>query len=723
MATNEGVEIIIKATDQYTSTIKKIEASNQLFGQSIKNVEKEIAALETYMIKLVSAGIKPTSASIKLLQMNLDALKGTLVQTQNAAAGAGKAIGGTAGDLKKSNQQWTNLALVVQDLPFGFRGIQNNLPALIGSVAGAGGALYFAGSAIIALFTAWDLGLFGTKKKTKELKDETDSLISSMSQEATRVNSLISVLNNESETRERKNRAIKELQKINPDIFKGLKLEGDKVKDLNKFYNAYIENLKNAILLKQDELELEKLIKEDLKRKPVLTTISTTNPLATGKKLLEANLGILRSTDNITGQINLKDKVIINDLGEQNKRLTKREELLARIAKRSGSVELGTDGSDKPAKEVKDTYLKDFSDAIKEEQRLFKENLDNQLSYAEGNDVKKVEILGKAMSDLISWYNQGIIEESFYQNTLADLYKQTYNLKVGLLKSEQTEKDKIAKENEQIQNRELQNSLDALKIQSEVATKIANSSGKATSSERIAILEEYKNALYQLASVGGYTAEQFDKIDDALVRVNGAIEGSKDNLKDYEVSWTDTLNTINKAILDFVVNSIVSLSENLGQLLAGEKVQPFVALSELLANALSDIGKALITLAITQKLALLSLSNPLTWPVALAAGIAAVAAGAALKSSLNAKSGNSSGGTVQKFADGGIISGPTLGLMGEYPGASSNPEVVAPLDKLKDMIGSGGGGGTFVLRGQDLLLSVNRAQKASNIKGQNIILT
>jgi hypothetical protein len=73
------------------------------------------------------------------------------------------------------------------------------------------------------------------------------------------------------------------------------------------------------------------------------------------------------------------------------------------------------------------------------------------------------------------------------------------------------------------------------------------------------------------------------------------------------------------------------------------------------------------------------------------------------------------------FANGGIISGPTYGLMGEYPGAQNNPEVVAPLDKLKDMIG-GGGGGTFMLRGQDLLLSVNRAQKASNLKGQNISL-
>lgn len=76
---------------------------------------------------------------------------------------------------------------------------------------------------------------------------------------------------------------------------------------------------------------------------------------------------------------------------------------------------------------------------------------------------------------------------------------------------------------------------------------------------------------------------------------------------------------------------------------------------------------------------------------------------------------------AKKFANGGVISGPTMGLMGEYPGAANNPEVVAPLDKLKTLIG-GGSGGTFVLRGQDLLLSVNRAQKASNLKGQNISL-
>lgn len=38
------------------------------------------------------------------------------------------------------------------------------------------------------------------------------------------------------------------------------------------------------------------------------------------------------------------------------------------------------------------------------------------------------------------------------------------------------------------------------------------------------------------------------------------------------------------------------------------------------------------------------------------------------------------------FAKGGIAYGPTLGLFGEYAGASTNPEVVAPLDKLRSLI-------------------------------------
>mgnify|MGYP000011530113 FL=1 len=72
--------------------------------------------------------------------------------------------------------------------------------------------------------------------------------------------------------------------------------------------------------------------------------------------------------------------------------------------------------------------------------------------------------------------------------------------------------------------------------------------------------------------------------------------------------------------------------------------------------------------------------------------------------------------SIPAFADGGVVSGPTLGLMGEYSGARNNPEVIAPLDKLRGMIGDaagGGGGGTLTtrLKGSDLVFALERAQK------------
>jgi phage-related minor tail protein len=45
---------------------------------------------------------------------------------------------------------------------------------------------------------------------------------------------------------------------------------------------------------------------------------------------------------------------------------------------------------------------------------------------------------------------------------------------------------------------------------------------------------------------------------------------------------------------------------------------------------------------------------------------------------------------IPQFAEGGLVTGPTLGLIGEGAGTNAgNPEVVAPLDKLKSMIGTG----------------------------------
>ena len=60
---------------------------------------------------------------------------------------------------------------------------------------------------------------------------------------------------------------------------------------------------------------------------------------------------------------------------------------------------------------------------------------------------------------------------------------------------------------------------------------------------------------------------------------------------------------------------------------------------------------------------------------------------------------------IPKFANGAIAYGPTFGLFGEYAGAANNPEVVAPLNTLKELIGVDGEGYgevRFVINGRQL---------------------
>jgi hypothetical protein len=61
---------------------------------------------------------------------------------------------------------------------------------------------------------------------------------------------------------------------------------------------------------------------------------------------------------------------------------------------------------------------------------------------------------------------------------------------------------------------------------------------------------------------------------------------------------------------------------------------------------------------------------------------------------------------IPKFANGGIVSGPTLAMVGEYGGASNNPEVIAPLNKLRSMLAPQGmniGEVEFVIKGRNLV--------------------
>lgn len=69
--------------------------------------------------------------------------------------------------------------------------------------------------------------------------------------------------------------------------------------------------------------------------------------------------------------------------------------------------------------------------------------------------------------------------------------------------------------------------------------------------------------------------------------------------------------------------------------------------------------------------------------------------------------------SMPKFAKGGIAYGPTIGLFGEYSGASNNPEVVAPLDRLRSLIQGEGLSGqvTFRIKGRSLVGVTDRQRR------------
>jgi tape measure domain-containing protein len=66
-----------------------------------------------------------------------------------------------------------------------------------------------------------------------------------------------------------------------------------------------------------------------------------------------------------------------------------------------------------------------------------------------------------------------------------------------------------------------------------------------------------------------------------------------------------------------------------------------------------------------------------------------------------------------KLAEGGLATGPTMALVGDNRNARVDPEVIAPLSKLKSMMGDMGMGGVLETRisGNDLIILLNRSQK------------
>ena len=718
----------------------RINGMAELFGDTTNVVKDKMDALKRAMEQLMTRGLQAMNPEVQKLKAQYDALAASITHTTEETTKVSKTTKEAGNSVKKSNQQWTNWALVLQDLPYGFRGIQNNLPALMGGIAGMAGPLYLVGSAIIALFTAWDQGSFkaeqaidrvaeahkrNTEVLTKGAEAEAEALV-----EMKKMSVIFDGVRDGSITAEAALKTYNETYGETWGIAKGVNEAED---SFIKKSSLYVK----ATALRAMANEKYAQAQEAFKTGRLAAGQDQTSFLmkfAAGMDALEQvgimgldGVSLTKFAKAFTKNYAETQKVLVNDI--KNLSASSFDMLMSQgAALEKEANKMLSDAGIKPTGKGKGGKTstpalkqdKTLLNSLKSEQQLYKDDL--FMKRAIGLEVLKEEkrlAVEEAKFNKVSKQALLNIDKEFEFKRLLiekEAIEEIQKIRIA-------DKDKTAKDTEQankeaeneakkVNDRNLQNALTALKIESDVAMKIANASGKTTATDRIKILENYKSKLYELASTGGYTADQFDKISDALVNVDAAIAGSQDKVKSFNVTWVDTINNINSVIMDFINNSMAALGESIGKALAGENIDVINVFGSLLADALTQIGKQLIALATASLFAwaLLKSNNPITAAAALVAGIAAVAAGSFMKSKLEQDR------SPKKFANGGIISGPTMGLMGEYPGAKTNPEVVAPLDKLKSMMGSGSGSGEFVLRGNDLILAIQRSNSSLKLR-------
>lgn len=700
-------------------------ADNQMvkidFQFDLGNVPASTKAFTNYL-KDLGVNLKFTKASTDALAASVEHLS----TAQKQASITGEAA---ANSLKKSNQQWTNFALIIQDLPYGFRGIQNNLPAVVGGFAGMTGGIYFAASAVIAFFTAWDSGIIKFGNSVKLTTDYAKEAATAYSNESVQLDSLYRVATNVNGTMDDRIKAAKTLKEEYPGLLGLYSAEDIALGKADVAYKKLTTTLWQYAKAKAAEKSLQEIATEQNK-----LTIEKTDLL---NKYTDSYLNSLSKQE---GYMTVGNQLVKVE-SAYNAALSNKINLLAKNKKAYDELEVAAQKfvsiSDQNINAGGDLAgMKGQSEAYKAAEAARKKALADALAKAKAAKA----IRDKELEELRVANNTAALDlldsQSKEERIVIDKYTKLLNLaaKYGqdttvLEEGQQKELFNIRKIYEDKEYQRNQDSInaniaaeskfynDSMKIWDDNQKKKADGQAKYTNDyvnsmelqlrtelklhrNSVTLMEEdIKNKIKQLevARIFAFGNQQ------SLAIIDKAINGLKAQLTGLGNVATAVQGILNSTI----TQGFEALGETIGNLVLTGKLD-FSSLGNILADALIQIGKALIMYSALVKAAKDALEKG-QFKAGLVIGVLAIAAGVALKGSLNKKKDTAS---PKAFADGGIISGPTMGLMGEYPGAKSNPEVVAPLDKLKGLIG--GGTLTTKISGNDLYIIMNKASQNRN---------
>lgn len=286
----------------------------------------------------------------------------------------------------------------------------------------------------------------------------------------------------------------------------------------------------------------------------------------------------------------------------------------------------------------------------------------------------------KAVQDIIASRKQEIV----VNNEVAETTKQ----EIGLIESLEAELQRL----EEAKKRAA--------TESEIATLNSQIAELRTEIQR---LDEVMPAFERVATVTANVGDALNRLNSVgPVKTTSLIPIDPAEVEEVSKALVATLTTMSNSISNAMVSVGTAIGEGIGSAIRGEDFNPIQTLANIIGDLLQSLGKALLSYAATifaVKMALKSL-NPY---VAAVAGVAAIAAGAALKAVVS---------KPVKLATGGLAYGPTLAVVGDNPGASNDPEVIAPLSKLGTMLGGQRmelmGDVEFVIHGDTMRAVLNR---------------
>lgn len=232
------------------------------------------------------------SAEVKNAVLALQRLQSSLDQTGKGLDNLGKKAKQLPGVTNQATFALNNFSRVIQDAPFGLRGVANNIDPLIESFLqlrnvtnSTGGAFAALGKTLLSP-AGFALGIsvitsgliaFGDKlsltgksgkeafdkiaesaKKVKEIQDElargpeavTREAAGNVAGEIAQINSLIKVISDQTLNYKQRNNALLELKNINENYFSDLSLEKSSIEDITKATNDYAEALVAAEVVK-----------------------------------------------------------------------------------------------------------------------------------------------------------------------------------------------------------------------------------------------------------------------------------------------------------------------------------------------------------------------------------------------------------------------------------------------------------------------------------------